>query len=188
MKLTHKTLGLSILALAAGLFASATLAETHGRMGGMMDGEGMGPRAMMQEADADKDGKITKDEFETWRAAQFVDADTDKDGKLSVDELVSARMKQAESRMRAMAERMVSEQDADKDGKLSVSELAALPMPGFERMDSNGDGVLDASDMQRMGHGRMGGHHHGRMGGQGMDGQMMDGQGMDGQGMDQQGN
>lgn len=37
--------------------------------------------------------------------------------------------------------------DADGDGRVSEAEYVAWMMRGFEAMDSNGDGVLDESEM-----------------------------------------
>ncbi|NBZ87687.1 EF-hand domain-containing protein [Stagnihabitans tardus] len=158
MKMTHKTLGLSVIALAAALFATASVADNMG--------------AGMMGADADKDGKVTQAEFEAWRTSRLVSVDADKDGKLSVDELVAARMKEAETRAKAMAERMIARQDTDKDGKLSAEELVAAPMPGFEMLDANKDGAIDQAEMQAMrgdhgprgGKGRHGHHKGGMMG------------------------
>lgn len=154
MKLTQKTIGLTMMALTGTLFATATLAE-------MMPFHG---RPAVIEADADGDGKVSKAEFETWRAARATALDGNKDGLISAEELAAARVKAAEAGAKAFAEAMIARLDSDKDAKLSAAELAAGPMPGFERMDRNGDGVLDEAELTRH-EGRHGGKHGGKHGG-----------------------
>lgn len=161
MKLTHKTLGLSVIAVAATLFTTATFADNMGRMG-MGMGDGMG----LATADANADGAISKEEFEAWRASRLTVVDADKDGLVSVEELVTLRTKQAETQARTMAERMVAAHDGNADGKLSAEELVQLPTPGFDRLDSNGDGTISADEMPQgrgegRGHGKGGRHHRG---------------------------
>lgn len=144
MKLTHKTLGLSVIALAAGLFASATLADNA-------------PAKGLAAADADGDGKVTQSEFEAWRAAKVTALDADKDGKISAEELAAERIKAVTEE----AQRMVDRLDTDKDGKLSAAELAAMPVPGFDRLDHNGDGVLDQAELAQARDMGGPGRHHG---------------------------
>lgn len=165
MKVTHKTLGLSVIALAAALLGSAVLADNAAAPPDampMMDGP-MGGKGLTA-ADTDKDGKISKAEFEAWRASRMTAIDTDKDGKLSADEIAAARIKQVEADAKTMAERMVAARDTDGDGKLSVDELMSAPTPAFDKLDTNGDGVVDQAEMQafRAAHAPMGGKmgHH----------------------------
>lgn len=168
MKVTQKTLGLSVIALAGALFASATLADN---MDGHMEGRGpMGPMGAgmgLSAADTDKDGAISKAEFEAWRAGRVTSVDTDKDGLISADELVASRMKQAEEMARTMADRMIAAHDGNADGKLSAEELMSMPTPGFDKLDANGDGTISAEELAQMrgprggdGEGRGHGRHH----------------------------
>lgn len=167
MNVTHKTLGLSVIALAAALFTTATLAETMGPMGDRMG---------LIAADTDKDGKISKAEFEAWRTARITVIDTDKDGLLSADELAAARMKEAETRSKAMAARMIAMHDQNGDGKLSAEELMSAPTPVFDALDTNADGAVDKAELDAFR------TEHGPMEGRGMGNDMGDGPG-DGMGM-----
>lgn len=185
MKVSHKKVGLGIVAAAAVLMGSAAIADNMG----MMDMGGRGGPGMMggfdfAAADADKDGKVTKDEFDAWRKATVEGIDTDKDGKISVEELSAMQMKRMQAAADGMAERMVKALDTDGDGKLSAAELLARPMPAdaFAMADTNKDGVVDQAEaeaaqqrMQRGPMGMMGGHH-----GKHQHGMMMDDE--DGQG------
>ena len=140
MKLTHKTAGLGIAAVAVLLLGTAAIADNMGqmRMGDGMGGHGMmaGPVLDLAAIDADKDGKISKDELTAFRAAR------------------------------------VASVDGNADGKLSAAEMADRPLPAemFDRVDSNGDGFIDQSEidaaksqMMERG-GRMSGHGRHSMG------------------------
>ena len=183
MKVSHKKVGLGIVAAAAVLMGSAAIADNMGMMD-MAGKMGMGHMGMGQmggmmggfdfaAADANKDGKVTQDEFNAWRTATVEGIDTDKDGKISVDELAAMHLKQMQAAANDMATRMVKALDTDGDGKLSAAELIARPMPmdAFTMADTNKDGVVDQAEadaaaqmMQRGGDGMMG-EHDGQMGG-----------------------
>lgn len=149
MNVSHKKVGLGILALAVGLMGSAALADgkgakNHGQMGMM-------PAVFdLSSADANKDGKITKEEFTAYRTAQTAGIDADKDGKLSVSELVAMRIKDAPDQATEMATRMVKSMDVDGDGLLSAAELVSMPMPpdAFDLADTNKDGVIDQAEAE----------------------------------------
>lgn len=154
MNISHKTVGLGMVALAVALIGSAALADNGGMKMPGMGGHHMGPRGMMAPmfdfagADANKDGKVTAEEFATARAALVAGIDTDKDGKLSADELAAMHLKAMEAAAKNMATRMVKALDTDGDGKLSASEMAAMPVPpdAFERADTNKDGAIDQAE------------------------------------------
>jgi Ca2+-binding EF-hand superfamily protein len=152
------------MAAAAVLLGSAAIADNMGPM----PAHGM---AMMggfdfAAADTNKDGKISLEEFNAYRAANVAAIDTDKDGKISVEELANMRLKQMQDAANAMATRMVKNLDTDGDGKLSAAELVAAPMGAnlFEMADTNHDGVVDQAEAdaaaKMMRHGpHKGGHH-----------------------------
>ncbi len=83
---------------------------------------------MFARLDADKDGKISREEFEAFRKQNAkVDAAATKAGKRS--------------------ERMFARFDKDKDGFLSRSEADAVLAWRFKRMDANNDGVLTLEEL-----------------------------------------
>lgn len=176
MKLTHKSAGLGLAAIAVLMLGTAAIADNMGRMG--MGDEGRmgdtmmaGPALDLDKADADKDGKVSKDELTAYRAARVAAVDGNGDGKLSADELVAMHLAAMTSAAKSMADRMIENLDSDGDGLLSAAEMANRPVPSdlFDRIDSNGDGFIDQAEidaakahmMERRG--RMGGHgHHSR--------------------------
>lgn len=84
---------------------------------------------MFARLDANKDGKISREEFEAYRAQNAkVDAAATKAGK--------------------RGERMFARFDADKDGFLSRTEADAVLAWRFKRMDANNDGILTLEELQ----------------------------------------
>lgn len=157
----------------------------EGMMGGqmMMMGEGPmegGPLAMIDfdAIDADKDGKITKEELAAHRAARVTAADADKDGKLSAEELAAMSLVQMQARAQERATRMIAAMDADGDKMLSAAELVAghNPMPMLDRLDADGDGAVSKEELEAA-RARMQQRMDGRMGG-GMGHGMGSGMGM----------
>lgn len=188
MKLTSKTAGFGIMAVAGLMLCTAAVADSMGKMPmdgpmgmGMMHGPAMDLKAM----DANSDGKVSKDEITAYRAAQTKSVDANGDGKLSVDELAAMHLKAMTDASKKMAERMVADLDTDGDGMLSAAELLERPMPPnmFDKLDTNKDGFIDQSEMDAakqamMDHGP-GGKGPGRTGKHGDHGQNGDQNGMD---------
>lgn len=112
---TMKTTPLMILgALAATLsFASAQEKPKRG------DGGPPLPPEVIEKFDADKDGKLNKEEREAARAAREKEFDKDGDGKLNDEERKAMR----EDGHKKLLEKF----DTDKDGKLSEEERKAIP-------------------------------------------------------------
>ncbi|MGV8987919.1 MAG: EF-hand domain-containing protein [Cypionkella sp.] len=183
MNVSNKKVGLGIVALAVALLGSAAIADsmdTQGKGGPGMTHRGqmgmMAPIFNFAAADADKDGKVTAEEFAAYRASTAVGIDTDNDGKISVDELAAMNLKAMEAAAKSRAERMVKALDTDGDGKLSAAELVARPMPAdaFTMMDTNHDGVVDQAEMDAAKKNMM---RHGRGGMRNGNGGMGDGHG-----------
>ena len=179
MKLTNKTAGFGIMAVAGLLLCTAAIADSMGQMpmGGDMGGMGHGMMMpSLADLDANKDGKVTKDEVAAFRKAQTASVDANGDGKLSVDELAVLHLKAMTDAAKTMALRMVADRDTDGDGMLSAAEMVGPPVPAdmFDRIDTNKDGALDQAELdaakqQMMDHGpgRDGGRNGGRDGGRG---------------------
>lgn len=201
MNVSNKKAGLGIVAVAVALMGSAVLADNMGKSGPDMGPRGhmgmmMGPMFSFADADANKDGKVTPEEFTAYRAAKVAGIDTDKDGKISTDELAAMNLKAMQETAKTRAERMVKALDTDGDGKLSAAELLAMPVPPdtFAMIDTNKDGAIDQAEadamQQMMRHGPgegmgvgMGDHwmkHHKMMGGDQGTAQYMDDQNRNG--------
>ncbi len=138
--------------------------------------------AMIERLDADKDGKISLDEFKTNVSAAFKAFDADGNGEVTKDEIKARRaaFKEARKAVRSAADadkdkaretlaaagpfmlpgagKMFDRTDTDKNGTLSQAEVLASAEKIFARRDTNKDGALDTADARPMkGHGK--GHH-----------------------------
>lgn len=79
------------------------------------------PAEVLEKFDADKDGKLSKEERQAARAAREKEFDKDGDGKLSDEEKTAMR---EDGRKKLLAKF-----DKDGDGKLSDEEKKAIPRP-----------------------------------------------------------
>ena len=148
--------------------------------GGRGHGHGRGG---LRKLDTDKDGMISLAEASGHRIAdKFAEIDADKDGKLSRDELHA--MKKAHHGDRGEGDRgwhgkdpaeraamVLARFDADKDGSLTAAELAEHPRMAehFAEVDTDKDGKLTVAELTAFkashpgkGHGRGHGKGHGR--------------------------
>lgn len=116
--------------------------------------------------DANGDGQLTLSEFTTARTNQMMRMDTDRDGKVSKVEFqagTAARMAKAEAKGRERkggkgdGSRAFGMLDANGDGVLDKAELGKMAQRRFGRMDADGNGVLTAAERQAAGQGMMGG-------------------------------
>lgn len=96
------------------------------------------------EMDADKDGKVSADEFKAFRAARFTAADADGDGKLSAAEIDTLRAKKRLARI----ERMIAWNDTDGDGMLSAAEMPDRAAGRMMHLDRDRDGAVSVEEMQ----------------------------------------
>ena len=140
------------------------------------------------QVDANKDGKVTRDEFMTprsradspraaeWkaraekrRADAFSQLDANKDGMVSREEFTQFRgglfvrtAADRDARAGKMQERKAAvfqRMDANADGAIDAAERQAVREAGFARMDKNGDGFVTADELGR-GHRRGHRGHH----------------------------
>jgi hypothetical protein len=128
-----------------------------------------GPGRMLFEMfDTNKDGKITRAEYNAARDKLFADMDYTKDGYLIGLEVRLFMRQRIEARMKARFAAI----DTNKDGGISEAEWLASRDAQFKRMDSNKDGKVTEEEIRqsfarwagsRAGRGRWGRHgHHGR--------------------------
>lgn len=122
-----------------------------------LPGEGRGRAPMnvdsfMKDNDSDGDGKISEAEFKGPRQL-FGKADANSDGFVDRAELEDASRKLQKMAGGAGGKgdgsgkvmEMIKRSDADGDGKVTREEWPGRPQM-FDRMDKNGDGILDEAD------------------------------------------
>ncbi len=110
---------------------------------------GMDPGRManrMMRADADGDGKISKQEAPEQMLRRFDRMDSDSDGYISRAE-IEAGMQRARGGAGSMAARMM-QSDADGDGKLSREEVPERMRERFDQMDADGDGFITQAELE----------------------------------------
>ena len=97
----------------------------------------------LAEADADKDGAVTRTEFADYRRAQFSKMDRDGDGYVTQRDIDRIKMFMPRELEPA---KFISQFDADKDKRMSREELANGPAPLFDFADTDKDGVVSAAE------------------------------------------
>lgn len=130
-----RVLVLTLLAVAALGVAGAGLAQ-HGA-GRAVHG--------LRLLDTDGDQAISRAELEAGASARFAAIDANRDGQATVEEIRAYRERQRAERQT----RRLAQFDTDGDGRISQAEFVARRLEQMERLDRNGDGVLDAADRRR---------------------------------------
>lgn len=122
-------------------------------------GPGHGKQTFVTENDGNGDGRVTAEEFAAARARKYATFDLDGDGKVNEADYVgefSARFGKAGKTPASVPAGQLKQAhvrfgvlDTDTDGSLTLAEFHASGERMFERLDSNGDGVVDAADTAR---------------------------------------
>ncbi|MBS0385461.1 MAG: EF-hand domain-containing protein [Proteobacteria bacterium] len=103
-------------------------------------------------ADANNDGVVTRQEFESFRTTEFARLDANHDGQLSQDEFRAGRRwggpgGPGQSRGDRQEDRM-ARLDANHDGNISREEFLVPANAAFDRLDANHDGMISAQERQ----------------------------------------
>lgn len=98
----------------------------------------------LEQADADHDGKITKQEYIDARAAQFARMDRNGDGFIDDADAHEGANERGQRAAAALRGRI----DSNGDGKVSKEEFVNAPTLLFDKFDANKDGVLDAKELE----------------------------------------
>lgn len=157
--------------------------EGRGGAGGGENAEAMVERLMA--SDANKDGKLSKEELPERLQSMMARGDKNEDGSLDKEEIMAIARERAaqggggggfggpgggEGRGGEFMAQMFERADANKDGKLSGEEIPPFMRERLESIDTNKDGSLDKAELEagmgRMREGR-GGRGEGRGEGQG---------------------
>jgi Ca2+-binding EF-hand superfamily protein len=97
---------------------------------------------ILKRVDTDKDGKISKAEFDAEGSKLFAKLDGNSDGKISESEMPQRHWAR-------FGGKMFDRMDADQDGKVTKAEFEAAGEKMFQRMDKNGDGIIEKDEMQK---------------------------------------
>jgi len=117
---------------------------------GMMRGLGF-----LRQADADKDGVVTKDEVAALADRSFARMDWNKDGVVDQADRDALRKEMADYAVKRMAHRM----GAGPDGKVTREQFQAKAAERFARLDADKDGTLTRRELPGRSHGMRGWHH-----------------------------
>ncbi len=96
---------------------------------------------ILERVDTDKDGKISKAEFDAEGSKLFAKLDENGDGKIAQNEMPQRHWAK-------FGGQMFDRLDADHDGKVTKAEFQAAGEKMFQRMDKNGDGTIEKDEMQ----------------------------------------
>lgn len=97
------------------------------------------------QADANNDGVVTRQEFDSGRDARFAAADANNDGQLVREERHGMRGDRGR-RGGHGGMHMLTRADANNDGNITRDEFLAGPTGHFDRLDANDDGVISTAE------------------------------------------
>lgn len=117
---------------------------------GFRHARGMG---FCSQFDANKDGKVTRAEFDTASLAQF--EKFAKSGGIGRDGFYQM----AAEKVKDLQTRRFARLDTNHDGKLTLAEFEAPQKKMFARLDKNNDGAITKDEMMAAMHHRFGGRH-----------------------------
>ncbi len=120
----------------------------RGGFGGGPGGPG-GFGNMLSQFDQNQDGKISKDEAPERMRENFDRMDANGDGFIDETDMQQMMERFRQQANMSMADR-IKEMDKDGDGKISKEEAPERMREGFDRIDTNSDGFVDATEMQQM--------------------------------------
>lgn len=131
----------AIVVISLGGIAAMDSAQAQG-MGGFAD-----PIELFEQADANRDGVVSRDEYLAARVAKFDSLDRNHDGYLT-DADFPRLGKMGGERADKLRE-MLQKADTNHDGKVSREEFRNAGTPIFDLADANHDGVIDKAELQQ---------------------------------------
>lgn len=154
MKISTRTLIVVGAATVIGAAAFAGVSQADRGWGGKFGGFG-GPMRVLEQFDADGDGRLTQAEIDTARTERFAKYDANNDGALSLEEFSGLFQEVS----RPMMVRAYQKLDPNGDASVTAEEFDRPFANVVERHDRDGDGALSPKDIKR-GHHRSWKHDH----------------------------
>lgn len=130
----------AVLALPAAALAAAPAAARGDR----------DPTQLLDRADTNGDGRITRAEFTDSRARMFDKLDRNGDGSFSEADMSQRRFKRRSGGGGGRLKELIGFLDENGDGRVSRTEFVEGPNPMFDRADLNRDDVIDADEMAEL--------------------------------------
>lgn len=116
-------------------------------------GGGHSKREFLETYDANKDGKVSKEEFAIKRGADHKGLDLNENGAVNELEYINEYTLRLDKELAARRTGQIRQAhvrfgvlDTNKDGILSAEEYAASGDRMFTRLDTTGDGFVDTTD------------------------------------------
>lgn len=103
------------------------------------------PAQLLERADLNGDGRITRAEYREARSRLFDRLDRNKDGVINKDDAPRRRLMRRSGSDRF--QELLAYMDRDGDGRVTRDEFVNGPTPMFDHADTNGDGVVDAREL-----------------------------------------
>lgn len=125
-------------AIAGGVAAAAVVGTVIAKSKGRDDEKETETTLSFGSMDANKDGKLSRDEFTKAMSRGFDASDKDKDGKVTRDEAVNAYGERGGTYFDAL--------DGEKSGAVSLETLENDAAEAFHWADANGDGTITADE------------------------------------------
>lgn len=98
------------------------------------------PLAALEASDSNNDGVVTREEMIEHRRTQFEQVDIDRNGFMSSGEMAAV------PGVGARAAQYVAFLDVDGDDQLSEDEFAQGRAPVFDRLDGDGNNIVDQAE------------------------------------------
>jgi Ca2+-binding EF-hand superfamily protein len=129
---------------------------------------GPDPNRMFNATDTNADGRITLDEVWARTQTRFTEADANRDGFLTQEEFRTLRRGPGDGPRRGppghdhaehaqrMADARFRALDANRDGKVTLEEMRPQVEARFRAMDANGDQAVTRDELPRPHHGGRG--------------------------------
>lgn len=104
------------------------------------------------EMDANKDGSISKKEFDAFHNKHFKEMDANHDGKITSTEMLAAYPCKTQGRGDALISKRFDAADTNHDGALTKEEAKDMPMlsNNFDEIDTNKDGKVTPEELKAM--------------------------------------